>query len=70
MVDGKHGPRRDEPALGPLVRGFVGLALSLGGLALGGETGRGLVIVGTLTTAMGGALFTVEYLVRWKRRRE
>ena len=54
-MDGKQVPRRDEPPLGLLARGYIGLGLSLGGLAYGGEVGRGLAMVGTAITVSGGA---------------
>jgi hypothetical protein len=68
-MDGKHAPRRDEPPLGLLARGYIGVGLSLGGLAHGGEVGQGLAIVGTVITVSGGLCFAIECLALWARRR-
>jgi hypothetical protein len=65
----KHAPQADEPPLGLLVRGLGGLGLALGGSAIGGDAGLLLLLVGITTTVTGGALFALEGLARWQRRR-
>jgi hypothetical protein len=52
-MDERHSPQRDDPPLG--------------GLALGGDWGQGLVVGGTFTTALNAVVFAVEAFARWWR---
>lgn len=65
-MESKPTLQRDEPSPGLLLRGYLGLALALGGLAVGDDLGRGMLIIGTLVIGTGVALFAIEGLVRWK----
>jgi hypothetical protein len=66
-MDERHSPQRDDPPLGVLLRGCLGIALALGGMALGGDWGQGLVVGGTFTTALNAVVFAVEAFARWWR---
>ena len=61
-------PPLAEPPRALLLRGCLGIALAAGGLVLGGDWGRGLLIVGTATTAWGAVLFAREALAYWRGR--
>jgi hypothetical protein len=65
-MESKQRSQRDDPPLGVLLRGCLGIAVALGGLALGGESGQGLVLVGTFATAFNAVVFAVEAFAQWR----
>ena len=67
---GRYRPPRPDRSTGVLGWGAFGVALLLGGLAVGGDWGLGLLLVGTAVTVWGVVLFARAAVAHRRGRRQ